>query len=325
MKMTVARAAIAVAVAFASPVASAANGIVVANDVTFSGGVGVIGIEGREYVYASTGSSDIMSLLIWQSVAPVLTTGFDITLSDGWTIDGKAQVAISGDSFMVDYDWISTAPGFTNYAFDNWTHRSQHDATNLDWFFNGSLALGRGIVATENVTVNVNGGFKYTDVQWTAFGGSFVYSGTGFRADVFSTPDSQRGITYRQQFPTAFLGLDTEIVRDQWTFGFGAQGGVAFHAKGTDNHWQRNPGPLGLLFIDTLQMAPTVSVSASAEYTVTDQVNLFLAGTVDKIFLARGDSKIYDNNTGALLVSSPDSGGAELLSGTLTVGFKGKF
>ncbi|MDP1730861.1 MAG: omptin family outer membrane protease [Devosia sp.] len=288
--------------------------------ISLSGAIGVVGIEGREVVYAGTGSTDVLSLLIWQSVAPMLTTGLDVSLPEGWTIAAKAQVALSGNSYMEDYDWFGSF--FVNYDFDNWTHRSQHPDTNLDWFFNGSIALGHDFAIDENVTVNLHGGFKYTDVQWAAYGGSYVYSFTGFRADTGNFPDGAPAITYRQQFPAVFLGMDTEIVRDQWTFGLGAQGGVTFNASGADHHWMRVPP---LLFIDNLGMAPIVSLSASAEYQVAEQVNLFIAGSVEKVFLGRGDTEMYDNDTGVLLGTYPDSAGAELISASLSAGVKGTF
>jgi outer membrane protease len=291
--------------------------------VTFSGSVGIIGLEAKEWVFAGPGSTDHLSLLIWQSMAPVLTTGLDVTLPDGWTIIGSAQIAKGGDSYMEDYDWYG--PDFIDYEDGNWTHRSQSDDTNLDWYFNGSVALGKDLAVSDQVTVNLRGGFKYTDVQWTAVGGSYVYSdqtidnpGNNFRAYSGALPDGP-GITYRQQLPALFAGLDTEIVHDAWTFGFGAQVGVIFHGVATDDHWLLVPPRR---FIDSLDIAPTAALSASVEYAVTDQVNVSLAGTVDKVFLARGDSQ-YDD--GVLTGSCTNCIGAELISGTVTAGIKGTF
>ncbi len=321
-----ARAATAVAALLVLSPAVAEDLTLGGGGITLSGGVGIIGLEGREYVFAGTGSTNVLSLLVWQSVAPVLTTGLEVTLPDGWTIAGKAQVAMGGDSYMEDYDWINTAPGFTNYEFDNWTHRSQHPDTNLDWYFNGSIALGFDIAVDDEVTVNLNGGFKYSDVQWAAVGGSFVYStlADGYRGDVGTFPN-EPGITYRQQFPALFLGMDYEVTQDQWTFGLSAQGGLTFQAVARDNHWMRDPAPLGLLFVDTLQIAPTAALSASAEYAATDHLHVFLGGTLDKVFLARGDIDQYDNNTGVLMGTFPDAAGAELLAASVSAGVKGSF
>jgi outer membrane protease len=310
-------AGIAVSVCAASA-AIAQNGMSLPAGVALSGGIGIIGIEGREYVFDGSGSTDVLSLLIWQSVAPVLTTSLDVTLPAGWTITGKAQVAMGGDSYMEDYDWLLPfRPGFD---FDDWTDRSQHPDTNLDWFFKGSIAFGTGIEVSEGVTASVNAGLRYTDVQWAAYGGSYVYSTGAFRDDAGGFADGEPAITYRQQLPAAFLGVNTGFVHEAWTFGFGAEAGVVFSGVATDDHWMRVPPRR---FIDSLGLAPTAAVSASAEFAVSDQLDVFIAGALDKVFLARAGTEWYD--AGVPMGSAADAAGAELVSGTVTAGLKGTF
>jgi outer membrane protease len=323
------RAAIVATAVMAAPAAVAQDDVALNEGVTLSGGIGVIGIEAKEWVFAGSGSTDHLSLLIWRSAAPVLTTSFDVALPEGWTFAARAQAAMGGDSYMEDFDWIG--PDFIDYQDSNWTHLSQHDNTSLDWYFNGSVALGMNFSPSDGAVVNVHGGFKYTDVQWAAVGGTFVYSdmiddnpGDNFRAYAGTFPDDP-AITYRQHLPAAFLGIDTQVTQDAWTFGFGAQAGVLFGARAIDNHWMRTPPPDGLLFIDTFAFAPTMAASASADYAVTDHLHLFLAGTVDKVFLARGNTEVFDNTTGSSLSTSIDTAGAELLAGTVTAGLKGTF
>lgn len=292
--------------------------------ITFWGGVGVAYIEANEYVYAGSGSTDITSQLIWQSTAPILSGGFDVALPEGWTAKGTAQFAIAGDSYMEDYDWFG--PDFVSYDFDDWTHRSQHDDTNLDWYFNGSLLVGYDFAVDDSVTVNLNGGFKYTDVQWTAYGGEFVYS--GFEGDpaghyhdyVGSFPDGEKGITYRQSFPALVAGADIEADLDALTLSAGVQGGFTFYGVGDDHHWMRD-----LNFVDSLASAPLVAAHASAEMEVADGMTLFAQGTVEKIFAARGDTDVYDIPTGDFEESFADGAGGELFAASLSVGFKGTF
>ena len=325
-----------VGAAILATAAMAVPAVVAQEDLTFSeggvalsGGIGVVGLEAKEWVFSGAGSTDHLSLLVWRSIAPVLTTNLDVTFPGGWTFAARAQAAMGGDSYMEDSDWFG--PDFIDYEDGNWTHRSQHDTTNLDWYFNGSAALGVNVSPADDSIVNLHAGLKYTDVQWAAVGGSYVYSdmtvdnpGDNFRAYAGTFPDAP-AITYRQQLPAAFLGLDTEIAQDALTLRFGVQAGVIFGARATDNHWMRTPPPDGLLFIDTFGLAPTAAASASAEYAVTDHLDLFVAGTVDKVFLARGNTDTYDNTTDALLGTSTDTAGAELLAGTLTAGIKGSF
>jgi plasminogen activator len=287
---------------------------------TFTGGIGIVSLEANEFVYAAPGSDTRLSQLIWQSTAPMLTAGLDVNLPEGWTLAAKAQVALGGDSYMEDYDWI--APWATGTGDDDWSHRSQHEDTDLDWYFNGSILLGHDFAVSDNVTVNLNGGFKYTDVQWAAYGGSYVYSSGGYRNDVGDFPDGEAGITYRQSFPALVAGIDAEMVQDQWTFGVSAQGGFTLYGIGDDHHWMRTPV---LNFIDNLGSAPLLSVGASASYEVAEGMNLFLAGTAEKIFTARGDTDIYNNDTGVLLGTDADGGGGDLFAASITGGIKGTF
>ena len=288
--------------------------------VTISGGIGIVSLKANEYVYAGPGSDTRLSQLIWESTAPMLTAGLDIALPEGWTFSANAQIAMGGDSYMEDYDWI--APYATGTGDDDWSHRSQHDDTDLDWYFNGSLLLGHDFAVSDNVTVNVNGGFKYTDVQWAAYGGSYVYSVGGPRDTSGDFPDGEAGITSRQSFPALIAGIDAEMVQDQWTFGVAAHGGFTIYGIGDDHHWMRTP-PLN--FIDTLESAPLLSVGASVGYEVAEGMNLFLAGTAEQIFTARGDTEIFNNNTGVLLGTDTDGAGGDLFAASITGGIKGTF
>ena len=296
------------------------------DSVHLRGSIGILALEAKEHVFAAAGSSDNLSLLIWQGLAPMATGEVQVRLQDNWTVSGKLRAAISGDSYMEDYDWFG--PDFISYDFGDWTHRSQHPNTNLDWYFDGALALGRDVVAEDNVRVNVNGGFKYTDVQWTAVGGNFVYSdttvdnpGNNFHAYTGSFADDP-AITYRQQIPTLFAGLDVEATENGWTYGASAKAGVTLFGVATDRHWMRVPP---LRFVDRLKPAPMLSLAASASHDLSDNLGLFFEGAVEKVFLGRADTDIYNNDTDAYLGGSTDAAGGELGTLSLSAGLKGSF
>lgn len=278
------------------------------------GSVGMMGIEGREHVLAG---DDNVSLLTWQTLAPVASVDVKARLDDNWTLSASFRAALGGKSYMEDYDWL--APYAPSYAADDWSDRSQHPDTKLDWFYDATIALGKDLPANESLTINLNGGFKYTDVQWTARGGSYVYSTGGFRDDAGNFPDAP-GITYRQQLPTLFAGLDADAHSDGWTIGLAARGGVTFLGKATDNHWMRDR-----LFIDSLAMTPMASATGSAGYDISDHLNVYVEASIEKVFMARGDTEIYNTNTNALIGTAPDSAGAELGTATLSAGLKGSF
>jgi len=293
--------------------------------ITLSGGVGVVNLHAEEIVYLDSGDPTVLSLLLWDSTAPLLTTQMDVKLPEGWTLRGQAQFAMGGDSYMEDYDWIDPA----SYDFDDWSHRSQHEATDLEWYFNGSLLVGHDLSVGDGVTVNLNGGLKYTYARWTAYGGNFVYSTTpdSPRDAVFSAPDDEIGITYQQHFPAAIAGLDATIEQDDWTFDVSAHGGMTFLAYDIDNHWQRteNGNPEGLRFEDIFVPAPLVSVAGKATFAVSDSLDMFVGGTWEQIFTARGDTDIYAEHNDDDLGSFPDGAGGNLGSFSLTAGLTGTF
>ena len=293
--------------------------------VELRGGFGVLGIEAREHVFAASGSTNNASLLIWQSLAPMGTLELKASLPEDFTVKAGLRAAIAGYGYMEDFDWIG--PDFVSYGADDWTHLSQHSNTHLDWYFDGSLAFGRDIYVDPVAKLNANIGLKYTDVQWTAVGGTFVYSdfpgdaGGNFRAYQGSIPDEPT-ITYRQQLPVLFAGLDAEAKEGPWTFEGSVQGGVTFLGLATDHHWMRTP-PMRIY--DYLQPAPVLGASGTLKYDVTQNFGLFASGSVEQVFLGRSNKEYYDIDTGDLLLTHPDGGGAELLTVSASAGLKGSF
>jgi plasminogen activator len=219
---------------------------------------------------------------------------------------------------MEDYDWI--APYVVGKpSMDNWTHRSQHTGTKLDWYFNGSIYAAYKIQLEDGPALRFHGGLEYTDVQWTASGGTYIYSTGGFRDDSGDFGPG-RSITHRQQFPALVAGANAIFERGNWTFDFGAKAGLTFGAKATDDHWRRD-----LRFVEDVYVAPLVGVSASASHQVSDGLNLSISGKVDRIFLGRSDTSMFDIPTGAPAGGSTNESGADLLSASLQVGLKGSF
>jgi len=293
-------------------------------NIVFSGGAGVLGLQADEYVYAASGSSNAVSHLIWQSVSPMLTGSMDVKLPKDWTFSVQADLSGLGDGYMEDYDWFGYQ--FSDFDPNDWTHRSQHPNTNLDWYFHGSMLVGRDFKLGQSGTVNVNAGLQYTDVQWTAIGGSYVYSDsdTGpvvchLRGCVGTFPDTP-GITYHQQLPALVGGVDFSTPYGAWTLGAGAHAGFIIGAHTTDVHWLRSR-----TVFDTLGMAPIVSVSAEASYKFSDKTSLVLNGKLDKTFTARGNAyyDYYDGVTPSF--SLTDQNGDGLLSASLSASLKGSF
>lgn len=285
--------------------------------VELYGGLGVAVLRGNEYVYDGTGSPDRISALYWDSTAPVLSVGMSVDLPKGWVFGLDAQVGMSGDSHMVDYDWLT--PNRTSFAADQWTDRSIHPDTKLDWYFNGSAKLGYNLIDGDSGTVQINAGFRYIDVSWDGINGTAIYSKGGFRNTVedFS---GQRVISYRQQLPLGFIGVNTQFDVDNVTLAFGAQGGLTVGAKDDDIHWLNNDRFLGTGFTSA-----AFHLDAKATYHLNEQTDLFVAGTVDHIVDTRADTQVVKNSTGLPSSSSNDAAGFGFTGVSLTAGLLGHF
>ena len=283
--------------------------------VRVNAGIGAMYLEGNEKVLSGNYT---VSHLIWQTLTPVLRGSLAVDFGGGFTASVEGSIAGFGSSYMEDYDWLKG-----DDSFANWSHRSQHPDTQLDHYFTGAAALGYELVHDDSAVIRAHGGIKYTDVQWTAYGGTYVYSSAGgFRDIAGSVPDGVAGITYRQQLPELFLGVDGEERYGNFRVGGLLRGGVTFLGVATDDHYLRIPP---LHFVDSLWMAPTFTAGVDVGFALGRNVELTLAARYDHIFEQRGDAKIYDANTDTLIGSSTGTAAAAMRSAEITAGLKGSF
>ena len=277
--------------------------------VIFRGSYGITAIKANELVY---GGKAKVSQLIWKSQGISTFTG-DATfaLDKSFYLKAAGTIGLGGNGYMADYDWLN--PG------GPWTHRSQHPDTRLDHYFALSLEAGREILSYDGTSVSLGGGFKYTDVKWSAYGGSYVYSSGSFRNDRGDFPDGAKGISYRQQWPVPYLGVNLSHTEGAWTFGSVLQGGITVDANGTDDHWMR-----ALRFIDHFDTTPAVMISASAEYEFRPDTAFYVSGLFDHMFRTRADTDMIDKTTGGKQKFS-DGSGADYQSMTVSLGLRGRF
>ncbi len=281
--------------------------------VVLRGSLGVARLEAREKVFWGTSGDDLLSLLVWRSTAPIASGDVKVRFFGEWTLRGRIDAAIGGDSAMADYDWMA------GYVPDLWTHRSLHPDTSLDWYLDGSLAIGRDLPVNEALSVNVNGGVKYTDVKWTARGGSFIYSVDDFRDTTGTFPDGVGG-DYRLRLPTAFIGIDARVADGPWSLDTSARAGLTFGAGAIDNHYLRD-----LRFEDTLEWAQVVSAEARLGYAFTDKLGAFVEASYEKMVSGHGDTRAYDTTTGDLDAVYEGAAGAEFEAMSVKLGLKGNF
>ncbi|MBB5092255.1 outer membrane protease [Pseudochrobactrum saccharolyticum] len=285
-------------------------------DFSFLGGIGYIHLQGDELVYNNTGKK--ISHLIWKTDAPVLTATAKAVFDNDWTLAGNVMVGFSGNNRMKDYDWLMDPPA--GYGSDAWSHRSIHPDTQLNRYITADLALGHDFRLNETALLNLHGGFKYTNVKWDAYGGSYIYSRNEFRDDAGDIPDGERTISYEQSYPTAFLGLEASKSFEQWTFSVQARGGLAFKSRDEDHHWRRN-----LRFTEKYDGLAFMSVGARTEYAYTAQTSFFLAGNYERYFNKTADTTMYNLTSGEVVEYFPDGAGMKFQSFSLSGGLKYRF
>jgi outer membrane protease len=283
------------------------------------GSVGAASITGVEHIYTPPDGANNLSELIWTGVSPIGSLDASARLFDGWTLRGHLDAALPGQSKMTDYDWIP--PYNTGYGMDDWSDRSISPNTHLDWYFSGDVALGRDLPINEAVTVNLNGGFKYTDTQWTAVGGSYIYSTGGFRNDVGNFPDVP-GIRYRQQLPVVFVGANATVKDGPWTVDAGGRAGLVLLGQARDDHYLRVPPRYT---IDQMTWGKMLSADAKIDYAVSDHLGLFVEGSYEKTFADRVPKQYRQISDNSLMLPIYNIGGGELAVASLKVGLKGEF
>jgi len=282
--------------------------------IRINAAIGAMYLEGNEKVL---NGDYTVSHLIWQTTAPVLRGSMAVDFGDGLSASVEGSVAGFGSGYMEDYDWLRG-----DDTFENWSHRSQHPDTRLDHYFTGAAALGYELVNEGNAVIRAHGGFKYSDVQWTAYGGTYIYSDPGFRDKAGSIAAGTAAITYRQQLPELFIGVDGEEHYGNFRVGGLLRGGVTFLGVATDNHYLRTPP---LRFVDSLWIAPTFTAGADIGFALGSNAELTLAARYDHVFEQRGDTKEYNATTGALIGDFIGSAAAGLRSAEVTAGLKGSF
>ncbi|WP_276118644.1 omptin family outer membrane protease [Pararhizobium qamdonense] len=259
-----------------------------------------------------------ISRLDWESKGvTVLRGALSIEVLPDWAIRAEGKTGMNGDGHMTDYDWL--APNAANSSDNGWSHRSIHDDTRLDHYYSGSIELNRTFVNDNGRFLSAGIGGRYTDVQWTAYGGSFIYSVFNPRDFSGNFQDGERGITYRQQMPSLYGNLRGSQNYGDWTLSGGVEAGALIKAKAPDDHWMRN-----LRFTDTFDLGFTYGATTAVAYNLTQNISFYASGAVEVTNFGTGDTNLRDTVTGASANMSK-SAGANFVAASVSLGIKGKF
>jgi len=287
-----------------------AYGSSTAGSVRYYAGVGMANIKAGEYVYSGNRK---ISQLDWESKGVITgTIGGEVDIGYAWKLKGRLDIGFGGDGYMEDRDWLST-------SYSGWTHQSLHPDTDLDRYINVLLEAERALVDTGATRLGVGGGLGFTNVKWTARGGSYIYTTTTLHDTVGNFTDGVRGITYEQRIPTLFLTANAEQKLGAFTLSGVLRGGAAIGYKGLDDHWLRN-----LRFTDEMDLAPMVGATVTADYQILQSASVYLGGDFQRIFETRGDAHVRNTVTGAS-GNFENGAAADFQSITVSAGLKGTF
>jgi len=112
----------------------------------------------------------------------------------------------AGNGMMVDLDWDPNTT-FLKPSEQNWMSQSRHPDTSLD---KGTVVdLNLSVLALQAGPFSLSGlvGYKNEVWNWSARGGSGVYSWSGFRTDAWVFPDGEEVIRYEQRYSIPYLGV----------------------------------------------------------------------------------------------------------------------
>jgi outer membrane protease len=151
-----------------------------------------------------------ISELIWDlDHAFVLNADFSFRLLPALRLNAGASFGGHIDSYMEDYDW----PGL-DYGVTDWTDQSTHEDTELDYFTRVDLNLQYDFLRMPVLTLGGVLGARVTGIQWSAYGGDYVYTSdpaTSFRDEIGSFTDGEIGITYEQAWLVPYLGIAASL------------------------------------------------------------------------------------------------------------------
>lgn len=278
--------------------------------VTYFAGIGSANLRAGEYVYDGDYK---VSQLDWESKGVKTgTIGAEVDIGYAWKLKGRLDIGLGGNGFMEDRDWLST-------SYPDWTHQSLHPDTDLDRYINVLLEAERTVVDTGSTRVGLGGGVGYTNVKWTARGGSYIYSDVTLYDTVGNFTDGEKVITYEQRIPTLFLSASAEQQVGKFKLSGTLRGGASIGYKDVDDHWLRD-----LHFIERMNIAPMMGATVTADYQILPSAAVYLGGDFQKIFKTRGDIEQRDTATGVTSYYD-DSAAADYQSIMISAGVKGTF
>ena len=95
---------------------------------------------------------------------------------------------------------------------------------------------------------------------------------------------------------------------------------MSFGIDDIDDHWMRD-----LRFFDSMSVAPMIGANVTANYQINEMAALYVTGSFERVFHARGDMKMVDTTGASPDVHQSDAAGATYQAMSISFGLKGRF
>ena len=270
--------------------------------------LGLLNGESNELVYNTDGSK--LSELNWQlENTAMLGIGGSITPCRWFTLNADVWFNLTDDSEMDDHDWYVTGMPWTD-----WSH---HSDTSVDTAT--LLDINATIPVLQRNTTRVFGilGYMRNKFEWSARGGSYIYSVYGFRDFSATLPDDIEVISYEQTFSTPYIGIGFTAQLHPVTLTGRVIGSTLVNVDSLDHHHLRN-----LVFEDDLETGSMVGLDLAAAYDFTSRLHFSAGFHYQRYEEVKGSVSVTDTTTGQVTVYGGDTDGADNSFNMFSIGIR---
>lgn len=202
---------------------------------------------------------------------------------------GYWSALAGGHGLMVDRDWIyrdSVTAGLVP-GDANWTDESRHPDTSLDG--GTMLDLNVNVLALRAAPFSLRGilGFKRDAWDWSARGGTYVYSSSGFRDNVGAFEPDRQVIEYKQTYAVPYLGIGGNWSTRSFLVDTHLLLSPAIRASSTDYHDLRD-----MTFAGDFSGGFYVGLGLTTTYAVTQRWAVTFRGEYQSISRLTGDMTV---------------------------------
>jgi outer membrane protease len=262
--------------------------------------------QSKEYVYdPRTGYME--SELTWKIDEALVVGGtLNVRPFDWLTLRLGGWTPCKSQNKMDDYDWQVSGQG-------DWSDWSTHSNTKLNRAYMIDAGLEARVASFgatpvfDKASVSVLAGFRWFNVNWTAYGGSYIYSSNpGFRDVTGTDPDDEPGIDYEQWMETPYLGIGGTMSKGRWLIKAEVTGSFWGRARDKDNHFNRT-----LIFEEYYQNTAMLAGEVSLSYALTADVDLFGRFAYIKYYEAQAPTSMTNYSNGTTSYASGNAAGME--------------